>query len=111
MSKRQKSVISAVVLGTCVLLAGLSAASGQILDSSVIDYRKQVMKAKDAQAQAIGWILTGTVPPDNIAGHFESLLLATRQARKAFEPEVPGGRARPEIWENWDDFSGRLDGI
>ncbi len=100
-------------LAAGLILAGvtLSAASAWafVLDEMVIDYRQQIMKAKDAQATAIGHILTGTVPNDNIVLHFESLLLATRQTRKIFELEVQGGDSLPGIWENWDDFSAKLD--
>jgi len=86
-------------------------ASAQILDESIIDYRQEIMKTKDAQARAIGAILTGTVPDANLTSHFEALLLANRQARKAFETPVEGGKADPAIWKNWNDFSGKLDRI
>ena len=32
-------------------------------------------------------------------------------AKKAFEPNVPGGDAKPEVWANWKDFSKRLDDL
>jgi len=67
------------------------------------------MRAQDANAAAIGMILTGTVPNENMLTHFEALLLSNRQARDIFEMEIEGGNAKPEIWENWDDFAGKLD--
>ena len=84
-------------------------ASAYMLDELIIDYRQQIMQTKDAQATAIGHILTGTVPNENIVSHFESLLLATRQSRAAFKPKVLGGDALPAIWETWDDFLAKLD--
>ena len=29
-------------------------------------------------------------------------------ALKAFEPKVPGGEAKPEVWAKWNDFSQRM---
>tara|TARA_R110000868_G_scaffold100112_6_gene275297 strand:+ start:548 stop:991 length:444 start_codon:yes stop_codon:yes gene_type:complete len=102
-------------LAVGLILAGMSVSAAPVgafvLDEMVIDYRQQIMKAKDAQATAIGHILTGTVPNDNIVSHFESLLLATRQTREAFETKVQGGDALPAIWEDWDDFSAKLDAV
>jgi cytochrome c556 len=82
-----------------------------MLDEMVVDYRQLIMKSQDAHAAAIGTILTGTVPNDNIASHFEALLITTRQTRVAFKPEALGGDALPSIWEEggWEDFSAKLD--
>jgi cytochrome c556 len=30
-------------------------------------------------------------------------------AKDAFTAKVPGGRAKPDVWKNWADFSKRLD--
>ena len=103
-----KAKFAAGLILVGVTISGASAWAF-VLDEMVIDYRQQIMKAKDAQATAIGHILTGTVPNDNIVSHFESLLLATRQTREAFETKVEGGDALPGIWEDWDDFCAKLD--
>jgi cytochrome c556 len=36
------------------------------------------------------------------------LAMTAQTALKAFEPKVPGGEAKPEIWSNWADFSKRM---
>lgn len=78
-------------------------------DQDVIDYRTHVMKTLGEQMGAIGMILENKAPPDNFATHLKALAVTATQAKKAFEPKVPGGNAKPEVWANWADFSKRLD--
>jgi cytochrome c556 len=78
-------------------------------DQDVIDYRTHVMKTLGEQTDAIAMILENKVPPDNFATHLKVLAVTATQAKKAFEPKVPGGNAKPEVWANWADFSKRLD--
>jgi cytochrome c556 len=78
-------------------------------DQDVIDYRTHVMKTLDEQLGAVGLILENKVPADNFATHLQVLAVTATQAKKAFEPKVPGGNAKPEVWSNWADFSKRLD--
>ena len=78
-------------------------------DQDVIDYRTHVMKTLGEQTDAIGMILENKAPPDNFATHLKVLAVTATQAKKAFEPKVPGGNAKPEVWANWADFSKRLD--
>ena len=40
---------------------------------------------------------------------FRKVLCSNAKFKKAFEPRVPGGAAKPEIWSKWPDFSKRLD--
>ena len=67
------------------------------------------MKTLDEQLGAVGIILENKVPADNFATHLQVLAVTATQAKKAFEPKVPGGNAKPEVWSNWADFSKRLD--
>ena len=80
-------------------------------DQDVIDYRTHVMKTLGEQLGAIGMILEHKAPPDNFATHLKVLAVTATQAKKAFEPKVPGGNAKPEVWSNWADFSKRLDDL
>jgi cytochrome c556 len=54
-------------------------------------------------------ILDQTAPADNFATHIRILAVAAATAKKAFEPKVPGGKAKPEVWAQWPDFARRLD--
>ena len=58
---------------------------------------------------AIQLIVEGRVPADSLAAHLKAVAVTATQAKAAFTPEVPGGRAKPEVWSNWPDFSRRPD--
>ena len=90
----------------CLLFASLPSRAD---DQDVIDYRTHVMKTLGEQMGAVGMILENKAPPDNFATHMKVLAVTATQAKKAFEPKVPGGNAKPEVWSDWADFSKRLD--
>jgi cytochrome c556 len=73
-----------------------------------IDYRQAIMKQLDAEAAALGMIVSGQVPPDALSSQTRALASSAKGALKAFEPKVPGGEAKPEVWAKWDDFSKRM---
>jgi cytochrome c556 len=75
----------------------------------VIDYRQHIMNTLNEQAGALGQILSGAAPDDNVISHLDALALTASTALKAFEPKVPGGEAKPEVWSSWADFSKRMN--
>ena len=78
----------------------------------VVAYRTEVMKSMGAQAAALGAIMQKKVAYDqNIGLHAESIAIAAREALKAFETKQLGGTAKPEVWDNWKDFSDRLKAL
>jgi cytochrome c556 len=91
---------------TFVLLGFHQAAFADGQDN--IDYRQQIMKQLDAEAAALGMIVSGQIPPDSLALQSRALASSAKSALKAFEPKVPGGEAKPEVWAKWDDFSKRM---
>ena len=78
-------------------------------DQDAIDYRQHVMESLNAQAAILGQIVSGAVPDDNLVQHLDILALLASTAKKSFEPKVPGGESKPEVWSNWADFSKRMD--
>ncbi len=100
-----KEIFGAAI--ACMLAAAPGAASAD--DQDVIDYRHHVMKTIGEQIGAIQLILEKRVPADNLAAHLKAVAATAPQAKGAFTPEVAGGRAKPEIWADWADFSRRLD--
>jgi cytochrome c556 len=58
---------------------------------------------------AISQIVQQKAPADNIAIHVQVLAVTAATAKKAFEPNVRGGEAKPDIWTHWPDFAKRLD--
>jgi len=91
-----------------LLIAPVSALAD---DQDVIDYRQHVMKTLGEQAAAIGMILEHRAPPENFAVHVQILAITAATAKKAFEPKVPGGDAKPDVWAKWADFAKRLDAL
>ena len=87
------------------LLPGITLAD----DQDVIDYRKHIMQTLQAQTAALGMILSGAIPDDNVVAHLDTIALTASTALKSFEPHVEGGDAKPEVWSNWADFSARMN--
>ena len=100
-----------MILFRLTFVAALLAASGGAMadDQDVIDYRKHVMKTIGEQVGAIQLILEDRVAADNLAVHLKVIAATAPQAKSAFTAEVAGGRSKPEVWANCDDFSQRLD--
>jgi cytochrome c556 len=90
----------------CAPLVPLAASAD---DQDTIDYRQHIMTTIGEQAAAIGQILQQKAPADNFAIHVQILAIAAATAKKAFEPKVPGGEAKSDVWANWPDFAKRLD--
>jgi cytochrome c556 len=78
-------------------------------DDDLIDYRQHIMKTMQEQVVAIDMILKQRAPGENLAIHVKVLASAASTAKSAFQPKVPGGEAKPEVWTNWSDFASRLD--
>lgn len=102
MRRSSPAILAAVLLG---LGTGGAAAAD---DEDVIAYRQHIMNSLQEQTAALGKILSGAVPDDNAVAHMEALALIASTALKSFEPKVPGGDSMPEVWGDWEDFSGRM---
>ena len=86
-----------------------TAATVRAEDSDVIEYRQHIMKSMGEQMAAIGMILEEKAPADNFAVHLKVLAVIAPQAKKAFEPAVAGGNAKPEVWSDAAEFAKQLD--
>jgi cytochrome c556 len=103
--------MSARRVGGVLLVASLALNCAQTAhadDEDTIGYRQLIMKELDAEAAALGMIVSGQVPPDALSLQARAIALGAKSAIKAFEPKVPGGSAKPEVWAKWDDFSKRM---
>lgn len=78
-------------------------------DQDVIDYRVHIMKTMGEEVAAINLILKSEAPSESFATHVKVLAVAAQTAKKAFEVDVPGTHAKPEVWTKWSDFAKRLD--
>jgi cytochrome c556 len=94
--------------GVIILIGATWGVTAQAEDEDVIDYRQHIMKTLEAQSAALGQILSGAIPDDNLVTHLDTLALTASTALKSFEPKVQGGEAKPEVWTKWPDFSKRM---
>ena len=99
-----KRIFAAPLLALSLLPMGSTAD-----DQDVIDYRKHIMETLDAQVAALGMIMAGAIPDDNVVAHLDIIAATSATALKAFEPKVEGGGSKPEVWAHWDDFSARMN--
>jgi len=102
--RHSAGILCVVALAVSPILTAASAA-----DKDVIDYREHIMNTLNEQAGALGEILSNAIPDDNVIAHLDAIALTASTALKAFEPKVPGGEAKPEVWQNWADFSKRMN--
>jgi len=104
-----RRAIKAAAIAT-VLFSTLSPiAAGAAEDKDVIAYRQGIMKALDAQTAALGMMLSGAIPPDNLVSHLETIALIAASSLESFRPNVPGGESNPEVWAKWADFETRMN--
>jgi cytochrome c556 len=100
--------ISAAALIVLALAAPLRVIAD---DEDTIDYRRHVMASLGEQMDALAMIVQHRAPADNFAVHAQTLAIIAATEKKAFEPKVPGGHAKPEVWSQWADFSKRMDAL
>ena len=98
----------AALLVPLLMLGVVQSARADVEDQDVISYRQLIMKELDAEAAALGMIVAGQIPPDSLSLQAKAIANSAKSALKAFEPKVPGGEAKPEVWSKWDDFSKRM---
>jgi cytochrome c556 len=94
-----------VILGLLLSTAAIAYAD----DQDVIDYRRHIMHTMGEQVAVLDMILQQRAPATSLATHAQILAVTASTAKKAFEPNVAGGEAKPEVWSQWPDFSKRLD--
>lgn len=101
---RSIRILRAVVIATLTLASAACAD-----DQDAIEYRQHIMTALNEQAAMLGLIVSTAVPDDNAVAHLDALALIASTALKSFEPKVPGGEAKAEVWADWADFSQRMN--
>ena len=72
-------------------------------------YRQLVMQDLERNAETLGKIVAGVVPPTGLAATTQAIAKGAIEARDSFANKAPGGMVRPEAWANWDDFSKRMN--
>jgi cytochrome c556 len=116
MSKHRRSLRIAL-LPAAAALALMTGDAGRAESAStptgvdaqaIVFERQQLMTRLSENSEMLGKIAAGTAPADKLAATAHAIAEDAQAAQAAFEQQVPGGRAKPEVWSNWADFSQRL---
>src|SRR5688572_26946053 len=104
------------ILGTGLIALAASAslsrageAPGPAEREAIIFARQQAMSDLSDDSRKLGDIVAGLVPPAELAATTRSIANGARDAVASFHPQVPGGRAKPEVWTNNADFMQRME--
>ena len=97
---------------TC-LTASLLFGTGMVLadaDAS-IEYRQSVFKVVKWHMDSLGAMARGDAEFDADAAlhHSRQVHALSFMAKEGFGEGTQGGDAKPEIWANWDQFSGGME--
>jgi cytochrome c556 len=71
--------------------------------------RQQLMIQLEKDAETLGMIAAGLEPASKLTEITRSIAQAAQDTKAAFQPQIPGGRSKPEVWSNNADFNERLD--
>ncbi len=103
--------MKATVKGLALAALTVVSAAAVADDADAIDYRRHVMISLGEQLAAIDMIVAKKAPADAFATHVKTMAVVATQAKLAFQPQIAGGKSKPEVWSNWADFAKRLDAM
>ncbi|MDB6091169.1 MAG: cytochrome [Gammaproteobacteria bacterium] len=106
---RSAALLKLTLVGAAFMGTSLLPVNAFADDQEVIDYREHVMKTMGEQVAAMNQMRQAKIAPENLAVHAEILAVTAATAKNAFTPRVVGGKAKAEVWANWQDFSKRLN--
>lgn len=104
-TKRLRSAAGTLAL----VVVAITTSTANADEQDVIDYRRRIMKTMGEEAAVLGMMMQQKIPSTEFATHVQALAATAATAKRAFEPNVPGGDAKPEVWAQWPDFSKHLD--
>lgn len=95
-----------------LLLCGLGAAA--LAQGDVIKTRQEAMKSNGAAMKAIKAVVEANGPAADVVAPAQKIAEVAAQIADLFpQGSDTGGEtsAKPEIWQNWDDFKAKADGM
>ena len=108
-----KKIAAAVLVGGVALGAGL-AALAQMKPEDAIKYRQSAMFLVGQNFGPLAAMAQGKIPYDKDAAikHADIVAFVSKLPLQGFQPGTDTGgntKAKPEIWENMDDFKAKLE--
>lgn len=105
LARRLVPYLGAALLAAIILAPTIARAD----DQDVIDYRQHIMKTMGDQMTLINLVIQKKASPEDLATFAQILATTATTAKSAFMPNVAGGKSKPNVWTNWNDFSKQLD--
>jgi cytochrome c556 len=107
--------IVAVAAGAALLVAaGFGAATGAADDAAeMVKQRVELMKSQGPHLKPIADYLKGQGSADNLAADAQAVADNAKRVPSLFPPGsvTDKSRAKPEIWQNWDDFKAKAHAL
>lgn len=97
-----------------VLALAVSASAWAASEADLVKYRQSGMKVLGGSMTQISAIVKGEVPREGeLKAHADALAAQAKFVKAAYKDKAGGDKshARPEIWQNWDDFSSKADDL
>lgn len=89
--------------------AAAAVASSADETEGLIFERQQLMIQLDIDSKTLGMIASGAAPASRLAETTRSIARSAKESVDAFRAKVPGGRSKPEVWSNNEDFMRRME--
>ncbi|MFK4873530.1 c-type cytochrome [Novosphingobium sp. ZW T3_23] len=121
---RSNGIVPAAAILLLAALSGTSGSAESAPDSAsavptvatggedaagIVFERQQVMEQLSKDSEALGAIVAGTGPRDQLGQVTRALADGARDSVQSFHAQVPGGRSKPEVWSNNADFARRME--
>ncbi len=71
--------------------------------------RQFIMEQLDKDGEVLGNIVAGIEPPAKLAATTRAIAKGARDSVESFRATLPGGRSKPEVWTQHDDFIQRME--
>lgn len=109
---KMSTIGSAIAVAAAGLLAAASVGNAQVPAAEkegIIFERQQIMEQLEKEAETLGMISAGLTPKTKLAETTRNIAKIAKESVASFEPIVPGGRAKPEVWSKRADFMKRMN--
>ncbi|MGB8621501.1 MAG: cytochrome c [Paracoccaceae bacterium] len=101
------------ILAASALLAGGVAIAHAAVQNEAVIKRQEVMKTVGKNTKLLGQMAKGEIAFDADKANQAASAIATQadMVPAVFEPQAsdPESAAKPDIWQNWDDFTAKAE--
>ncbi len=104
-----KTISVAIAFSVAAAVSGSALALHEDAADPGVKFRHQVMETMKGSVGATLSILKGEGAAEDLSAHANLIAAGSHAAKATFEHKVAGGYTLPDAWDNWDDFSARLE--